>query len=161
MTDDIYVWWRFTAVEFKTPPLPDLSISVEFSFILRTVAQKTNNVILKIDSVKVENIWAKIISISFVLNQSIKNTRFWGLTVANDFEYDALFECGQLVTFVLSQSAAGRPEEFFLFGSILEATMIDKRIGDKPIKFELSIGKYILNILRLFSNCRIYIHLFY
>ena len=43
------------------------------------------------------------------------------------------------------QSAAGRPEEFFLFGCILEATMIDKRIGDKPMKFELSIGKKYIN----------------
>uniref|UniRef100_A0A671Z415 Otoferlin n=1 Tax=Sparus aurata TaxID=8175 RepID=A0A671Z415_SPAAU len=33
-------------------------------------------------------------------------------------------------------------EEFFLFGSFLEATMIDRKIGDKPINFELTIGYY-------------------
>uniref|UniRef100_A0A8C6MI69 Otoferlin n=1 Tax=Nothobranchius furzeri TaxID=105023 RepID=A0A8C6MI69_NOTFU len=31
-------------------------------------------------------------------------------------------------------------EEFFLFGSFLEATMIDRKIGDKPINFEVTIG---------------------
>uniref|UniRef100_A0A8C7SF72 Otoferlin n=1 Tax=Oncorhynchus mykiss TaxID=8022 RepID=A0A8C7SF72_ONCMY len=33
-------------------------------------------------------------------------------------------------------------EEFFLFGSFLEATMIDRKIGDKPISFEVTIGNY-------------------
>uniref|UniRef100_A0A3B3WXK2 C2 domain-containing protein n=1 Tax=Poecilia mexicana TaxID=48701 RepID=A0A3B3WXK2_9TELE len=33
-------------------------------------------------------------------------------------------------------------EEFFLFGSFLEATMIDRKIGDKPISFEITIGNY-------------------
>uniref|UniRef100_A0A7N6BS07 Otoferlin n=1 Tax=Anabas testudineus TaxID=64144 RepID=A0A7N6BS07_ANATE len=33
-------------------------------------------------------------------------------------------------------------EEFFLFGSFLEATMIDRKIGDKPINFEVTIGYY-------------------
>uniref|UniRef100_A0A672P5K8 C2 domain-containing protein n=1 Tax=Sinocyclocheilus grahami TaxID=75366 RepID=A0A672P5K8_SINGR len=33
-------------------------------------------------------------------------------------------------------------EEFFLFGSFLEATMIDRKIGDKPISFEATIGNY-------------------
>uniref|UniRef100_A0A8C4HSP4 Otoferlin n=1 Tax=Dicentrarchus labrax TaxID=13489 RepID=A0A8C4HSP4_DICLA len=32
--------------------------------------------------------------------------------------------------------------EFFLFGSFLEATMIDRKIGDKPINFEVTIGYY-------------------
>ena len=40
------------------------------------------------------------------------------------------------------QSAAGRPEEFFLFSTILETTMIDRKVGDKPIKFEISIGTW-------------------
>lgn len=31
-------------------------------------------------------------------------------------------------------------EEFFLFGSFLEATMIDRKNGDKPINFEVTIG---------------------
>ncbi|XP_068610034.1 otoferlin [Brachionichthys hirsutus] len=42
----------------------------------------------------------------------------------------------------ISESAAGRTEEFFLFGSFLEATMIDRKIGDKPISFEITIGNY-------------------
>uniref|UniRef100_A0A8C4ZWF9 Otoferlin a n=1 Tax=Gadus morhua TaxID=8049 RepID=A0A8C4ZWF9_GADMO len=33
-------------------------------------------------------------------------------------------------------------EEFFLFGSFLEATMIDRKIGDKSISFEVTIGNY-------------------
>nr|XP_013026390.1 unnamed protein product [Anser cygnoides domesticus] len=33
-------------------------------------------------------------------------------------------------------------EEFFLFGAFLEATMIDRKIGDKPINFEVTIGNY-------------------
>ena len=39
------------------------------------------------------------------------------------------------------QSATGKIEEFFLFGSFLEATMIDRKIGDKSISFEVTIGK--------------------
>ena len=38
------------------------------------------------------------------------------------------------------QSSIGRYDEFFLFGSIFEATMIDKKLSEKPISFELSIG---------------------
>jgi len=41
-----------------------------------------------------------------------------------------------------SQTATGKVEEFFLFGSFLEATMIDRKIGDKPISFEVTIGIY-------------------
>jgi hypothetical protein len=32
-------------------------------------------------------------------------------------------------------------EEFFLFGAFLEASMIDRKNGDKPITFEVTIGK--------------------
>uniref|UniRef100_A0A8C5CER7 Otoferlin a n=1 Tax=Gadus morhua TaxID=8049 RepID=A0A8C5CER7_GADMO len=39
-------------------------------------------------------------------------------------------------------SATGKIEEFFLFGSFLEATMIDRKIGDKSISFEVTIGNY-------------------
>ena len=39
------------------------------------------------------------------------------------------------------QSSIGRYDDFFLFGSIFEATMIDKKLSEKPISFELSIGK--------------------
>uniref|UniRef100_A0A9J7YHL1 Otoferlin b n=1 Tax=Cyprinus carpio carpio TaxID=630221 RepID=A0A9J7YHL1_CYPCA len=38
-------------------------------------------------------------------------------------------------------NATGKIEEFFLFGCFLEATMIDRKIGDKPINFEVTIGK--------------------
>ena len=31
-------------------------------------------------------------------------------------------------------------DEYFLFTTILEATMIDRRVGDKHMYFELSIG---------------------
>ena len=41
------------------------------------------------------------------------------------------------------QSSAGKPEEFFLFGAIYEATMIDRKVGEKPIRFELSIGEWL------------------
>uniref|UniRef100_A0A672RLR5 Otoferlin n=1 Tax=Sinocyclocheilus grahami TaxID=75366 RepID=A0A672RLR5_SINGR len=39
-------------------------------------------------------------------------------------------------------NATGKIEEFFLFGCFLEATMIDRKIGDKPINFEVTIGNY-------------------
>uniref|UniRef100_A0A8C5FBZ1 Otoferlin a n=1 Tax=Gadus morhua TaxID=8049 RepID=A0A8C5FBZ1_GADMO len=42
----------------------------------------------------------------------------------------------------LMSSATGKIEEFFLFGSFLEATMIDRKIGDKSISFEVTIGNY-------------------
>uniref|UniRef100_A0A668ACE1 Otoferlin n=1 Tax=Myripristis murdjan TaxID=586833 RepID=A0A668ACE1_9TELE len=42
----------------------------------------------------------------------------------------------------ISESATGKSEEFFLFGSFLEATMIDRKIGDKAINFEVTIGNY-------------------
>lgn len=32
-------------------------------------------------------------------------------------------------------------ESFVLFGALFEATMIDRKIGDKPISFEFSIGE--------------------
>lgn len=40
----------------------------------------------------------------------------------------------------LLQNCSGKMEEFFLFGAFLEATMIDRKIGDKPINFEVTIG---------------------
>ncbi|CAG03622.1 unnamed protein product, partial [Tetraodon nigroviridis] len=42
----------------------------------------------------------------------------------------------------ISESATGKIEEFFLFGSFLEATMIDRKIGEKMISFEMTIGNY-------------------
>uniref|UniRef100_A0A663E989 Otoferlin n=1 Tax=Aquila chrysaetos chrysaetos TaxID=223781 RepID=A0A663E989_AQUCH len=41
-----------------------------------------------------------------------------------------------------SINCTGKMEEFFLFGAFLEATMIDRKIGDKPINFEVTIGNY-------------------
>uniref|UniRef100_A0A8C5J2C5 Otoferlin n=1 Tax=Junco hyemalis TaxID=40217 RepID=A0A8C5J2C5_JUNHY len=45
-------------------------------------------------------------------------------------------------TAVADVSPLGKMEEFFLFGAFLEATMIDRKIGDKPINFEVTIGNY-------------------
>ncbi|XP_078506103.1 otoferlin [Lissotriton helveticus] len=42
----------------------------------------------------------------------------------------------------ITDSCTGKMEEFFLFGAFLEATMIDRRISDKPISFEVTIGNY-------------------
>ncbi|XP_057597695.1 otoferlin isoform X3 [Hippopotamus amphibius kiboko] len=42
----------------------------------------------------------------------------------------------------VSESCAGKMEEFFLFGAFLEASMIDRKNGDKPIMFEVTIGNY-------------------
>ncbi|XP_020488507.1 otoferlin isoform X5 [Labrus bergylta] len=42
----------------------------------------------------------------------------------------------------ISESATGKMDEFFLFGAFLEATMIDRKIGDKAISFEITIGNY-------------------
>ncbi|XP_070604365.1 fer-1-like protein 6 isoform X2 [Erythrolamprus reginae] len=33
-------------------------------------------------------------------------------------------------------------EEFLLFGAFFEATMIDRKVGDKPISFEVSVGNF-------------------
>ncbi|XP_051259533.1 fer-1-like protein 6 isoform X2 [Dicentrarchus labrax] len=37
---------------------------------------------------------------------------------------------------------ANNNETFLLFGAVFEATMIDRKIGDKPISFEFSLGNY-------------------
>ncbi|XP_058881741.1 otoferlin isoform X14 [Acipenser ruthenus] len=42
----------------------------------------------------------------------------------------------------ISEYVTGKIEEFFLFGAFLEATMVDRKIGDKPISFEVTIGNY-------------------
>ncbi|XP_077345121.1 otoferlin isoform X10 [Lithobates pipiens] len=42
----------------------------------------------------------------------------------------------------VADNCTGKMEEFFLFGAFLEATMIDRRSGDKPINFEVTIGNY-------------------
>ncbi|XP_046413657.1 otoferlin-like isoform X1 [Neodiprion fabricii] len=40
----------------------------------------------------------------------------------------------------ITESSYARNEEFFMFATIMDATMIDKRLGDKPVYFEMSIG---------------------
>ncbi|XP_052752524.1 otoferlin-like isoform X2 [Galleria mellonella] len=40
----------------------------------------------------------------------------------------------------ITESSFEKNEEFFLFASIFDANMIDKRLTDKPLQFELSIG---------------------
>ncbi|XP_039959454.1 otoferlin-like [Bactrocera tryoni] len=40
----------------------------------------------------------------------------------------------------ISESSYSRNEEFFLFGSIIEASMLDKKVSDKTVFFELSMG---------------------
>lgn len=42
--------------------------------------------------------------------------------------------------FVFLKGTFGKVEDFFLFATILDATMIDKKLGEKPMYFELSIG---------------------
>ena len=38
------------------------------------------------------------------------------------------------------QVAFGKREEFFLFACVMEATMIDKRMGDRSLQIEVSCG---------------------
>ncbi|KAH0617451.1 hypothetical protein JD844_015698 [Phrynosoma platyrhinos] len=45
-------------------------------------------------------------------------------------------------SFTLYQIHEEQDEEFLLFGTFFEATMIDRKIGDKPISFEVSVGNY-------------------
>uniref|UniRef100_UPI0035900243 otoferlin-like isoform X2 n=1 Tax=Myxine glutinosa TaxID=7769 RepID=UPI0035900243 len=42
----------------------------------------------------------------------------------------------------LPPALTGRSEEFLLFATFMEATMIDRRVSDKPISFEVSIGNF-------------------
>lgn len=39
------------------------------------------------------------------------------------------------------QGFLGEKEEFLLFASLFEVTMLDPSVGTRPLKFELSIGK--------------------
>jgi hypothetical protein len=43
-------------------------------------------------------------------------------------------------TIPVNESSYAKNEEFFLFTTILDASMIDKKLGDKPVYFEISIG---------------------
>ncbi|KFP72693.1 Fer-1-like 6, partial [Apaloderma vittatum] len=46
------------------------------------------------------------------------------------------------VTFLTPLVVPEKFEEFLLFGTFFEATMIDRKVGDKPITFEVSIGNF-------------------
>ncbi|XP_030765645.1 otoferlin-like isoform X2 [Sitophilus oryzae] len=43
-------------------------------------------------------------------------------------------------TVPVNEASYAKNEEFFLFTTILDASMIDKKLGDKPVYFEVSIG---------------------
>lgn len=43
-------------------------------------------------------------------------------------------------TVPVNEESYGKNEEFFLFTTILDASMIDKKLGDKPVYFEVSVG---------------------
>lgn len=43
-------------------------------------------------------------------------------------------------TVPINESSYGKNEEYFLFATILDASMIDKKLADKPVYFELSVG---------------------
>ncbi|XP_076264991.1 otoferlin-like isoform X1 [Rhynchophorus ferrugineus] len=43
-------------------------------------------------------------------------------------------------TVPINETSYAKNEEFFLFATILDASMIDKKLGDKPVYFEVSIG---------------------
>ncbi|GIY69883.1 otoferlin [Caerostris darwini] len=40
----------------------------------------------------------------------------------------------------ITEGCFGRNDEFFLFGCVLEASMIDRKVGEKPIYFEVTLG---------------------
>ncbi|GLG95874.1 Otoferlin-like Protein [Gryllus bimaculatus] len=40
----------------------------------------------------------------------------------------------------VNEAAYGKLEEFFLFGAVMDTTMMDKKLGDKPVVLELSMG---------------------
>uniref|UniRef100_A0A6P7GTG0 Otoferlin-like n=1 Tax=Diabrotica virgifera virgifera TaxID=50390 RepID=A0A6P7GTG0_DIAVI len=40
----------------------------------------------------------------------------------------------------VNEASYAKNEEFFLFACILEASIVDKKLGDKPVYFEISIG---------------------
>lgn len=44
------------------------------------------------------------------------------------------------LTVPVNETAYARNEEFFLYATIMDSTMIDKKLGDKPMYFEISIG---------------------
>merc|ERR1719458_1031580 len=45
-------------------------------------------------------------------------------------------------TQTINESVYNKKEEFFLFSTIFEATMLDRRLADKPLSIELSVGTF-------------------
>ncbi|XP_060519219.1 otoferlin-like isoform X2 [Cylas formicarius] len=43
-------------------------------------------------------------------------------------------------TIAVNEASYAKNEEFFLFSAIFDASMIDKKLGDKPVYFEISMG---------------------
>lgn len=46
------------------------------------------------------------------------------------------------------QTASGKEEQFQLFACLYEASMIDRKVGDKSIQFEMTIGRSGFDLLR-------------
>lgn len=53
--------------------------------------------------------------------------------------------------FLCVQLNADDNESFLLFGALFEATMIDRKIGDRPISFEFSLGKWMCHVFTFLS----------
>lgn len=62
------------------------------------------------------------------------------ITDNTDISTDKNVELEQ--TYPISESSYCKNEEFFLFSTIFEASMLDKKTSDKSVNFELSIGNW-------------------
>lgn len=58
--------------------------------------------------------------------------------ITDDITNDKNVEVEQI--YPISESSYCKNDEYFLYSTIFEATMLDKKIIDKPVHFELSIG---------------------
>lgn len=52
--------------------------------------------------------------------------------------WSQFWSCANCIYF---QTAAGKEEQFQLFACLYEASMIDRKVGDKNIQFEMTIGE--------------------
>lgn len=62
------------------------------------------------------------------------------ITDNTDISTDKNVELEQ--TYPINESSYCKNEEFFLFSTIFEASMLDKKTSDKSVHFELSIGNW-------------------
>lgn len=71
-----------------------------------------------------------------------KNGKWWMILVTFIFKNKKYFNFIVELepTYPISESSYSKSEEFFLFSTIMEASMIDRKMHDKQIFFELSIG---------------------